>query len=392
MSRRAMNLLRLPDRFRVGPLKEGAFTSGLHSERIAAILGVALGVSFSICFVTGVLSHMIQDPPSWFTWPSEPSWLYRVMQGMHVATGLASIPLLFAKLWTVYPRLFTWPVVEDLAHLVERVSLIPLVAGSLFLLFSGVANIALWYPWSFFFPAGHNWAAWITMGALVVHVGAKISVTRRALARSSGDDPGVIGGGLTRRGFLAAIGAATGLITITTVGQTFGPLSRFGILAPRRPDTGPQGFPVNKTAFSARVLDSARDASWRLSIEGNVERPLTFSLADLQALPQRDVTLPIACVEGWSATVDWRGVPVADLLTLAGAAEGAIVSVESLQENGLYRASELNHLHANDPDTLIALEANGETLHIDHGFPARLIGPNRPGVMQTKWVARLVVL
>jgi DMSO/TMAO reductase YedYZ molybdopterin-dependent catalytic subunit len=40
---------------------------------------------------------------------------------------------------------------------------------------------------------------------------------------------------------------------------------------------------------------------------------------------------------------------------------------------------------------LLALEVEGEVLHLDHGYPARLIGPNRPGVMQTKWVTRLVV-
>ena len=61
------------------------------------------------------------------------------------------------------------------------------------------------------------------------------------------------------------------------------------------------------------------------------------------------------------------------------------------QEDGQYRASTLNRWHARDPDTLLAYEVNGEPLHIDHGFPVRLIGPNRPGVMQTKWVRRLVV-
>lgn len=387
-----MRMPKLPDRMRMGPLKEGAFTSRLHSERLAAILGIALGVSFSICFLTGVLSHLIQDPPSWFVWPPDPSWLYRVTQGVHVAAGLASVPLLLAKLWTVYPRLWTWPVLEDLAHLVERVSLVPLVAGSVFLLFTGVANIALWYPWRFFFPAGHYWAAWITIGALVIHVGAKATVTRRALSRSRIEGGDEIGGGLTRRGFIGVIVAATGLITVSTVGQTFKPLSRLGLLAPRRPGVGPQGFPVNKSAFSARVLDTARDPGWRLSVEGDVAIPLALSLDDLHALPQHAANLPIACVEGWSASARWRGVRVADLLDLAGAPEDATVRVDSLQDSGLYRASELNRLHAREPDTLIALEANGETLHIDHGFPARLIGPNRPGVMQTKWVSKLVVL
>src|SRR5207244_11518566 len=66
------------------------------------------------------ISHLIQQPPSWFVWPSRPAGLYRVTQGLHVATGIASIPLLLAKLWTVYPLLWTWPPARNVAHAVER--------------------------------------------------------------------------------------------------------------------------------------------------------------------------------------------------------------------------------------------------------------------------------
>jgi DMSO/TMAO reductase YedYZ molybdopterin-dependent catalytic subunit len=168
-------------------------------------------------------------------------------------------------------------------------------------------------------------------------------------------------------------------------------LNPLAVLAPRRPDVGPQGFPVNKAASGAGVLEAARDPRYRLTVEGAVTQPLSFTLSELRALPQHEATLPISCVEGWSASVSWRGVRVTDLLDIAGAADDAEVIVESLQPAGLYKTSALNRSHARDPDTLIALEVNGETLHIDHGYPARLIGPNRPGVMQTKWVTRLVV-
>jgi hypothetical protein len=63
-------------------------------------------------------------------------------QGLHVATGIASIPLLLAKLWTVYPHLWTWPPVRSVTHALERVSLVPLVAGSLFMLTTGGAVLA----------------------------------------------------------------------------------------------------------------------------------------------------------------------------------------------------------------------------------------------------------
>ena len=82
-----------------------------------------------------------------------------------------------------------------------------------------------------------------------------------------------------------------------------------------------------------------------------------------------------------------------DLLALAGAADAdAGVRVESLQRSGRYRHSTLNLSHLHDPDTLLALEVNGERLHLDHGYPVRLIAPNLPGVLQTKWVERLVIL
>ena len=376
---------------RLGPFRQGAFTSTLHSERTTAYLGLALGASFFVCFVTGLLSHGIQQPPGWFLWPSRPLSLYRITQGIHVATGIATVPLLLAKLWTVYPKLFAWPPVENIAHALERLSLLPLVGGSVFLLVSGLNDIALWYPWEFFFPAAHYWAAWITIGALIVHIGAKASIIRTALRREKPPVETHAAGGLTRRGFLGAVAASAAVVTVSTVGQTVWPLRRISVLAPRNPEVGPQGFPVNKTARSAGVTESAMDPGWRLSVEGAVERPLSLSLEELQALPQHEVSLPIACVEGWSATAAWVGVPMKTLLRMAGASQEAAVSGESLQERGLYRRSEVNHLHAADPDTLVALGVNGEPLHLEHGFPARLIGPNRPGVMQTKWLSRLVV-
>ncbi|MGH2736462.1 MAG: molybdopterin-dependent oxidoreductase, partial [Actinomycetota bacterium] len=118
-------------------MRAPSFCSNLHHERVAALLGAALGSAFAVCFLTGVLSHLIQHPPGWFEWPPRPAGLYRVTQGLHVATGIASVPLLLAKLWTVYPRLWRRPPFDNLAHALERVSLVPLVAGSLFLLFTG---------------------------------------------------------------------------------------------------------------------------------------------------------------------------------------------------------------------------------------------------------------
>lgn len=365
------------------------FTSPLRSTRLTTHLGIALGVAFGVCFLTGVLSHLIQHPPGWFWWPSRPVWLYRVTQGVHVATGLATVPLLAAKLWSVFPHLFRWPPVRDAAHAVERLSVAALVGSALFEVVTGVLNVSRWYGlMPFFFPSAHYWTAFVAIGALLTHVGVKLPVVREALNRAT-ERPPEPAEGLTRRGLLAAVGAAAGLITVATVGQTIRPLSRVSVLAPPHTRTGPQGLPVNRTAVAAGVVETARDPGYRLEVVGPTGT-VRLSLADLEALPQHTARLPITCVEGWSADATWTGVRLRDLAALS-TVEGADVEarVESLQRRGRWRASTVAPPHVRDPLTLVALRLDGEPLHPDHGYPCRLIAPNRPGVLQTKWVARI---
>ncbi|GIF52068.1 molybdopterin-binding protein [Asanoa ferruginea] len=372
------------------PFHKGAFPSKLRSLRLTSFLGLGLAVAFGTCFVTGLLDHLIQHPPGWFHWPARPIWLFRVTQGVHVATGLATIPLLGVKLWSVYPRLFRWPPARDLAHAVERLSVFVLIAAGLFQLVTGVLNIALWYrPMHFFFPSAHYWTAWLAIGAIVAHIGVQLPLIRAGLTHRPRRT--VPPGTLTRRGLLAATAGAAGVITLATVGQTVAPLSSISLLAPRRPRTGPQQLPVNRTAGAAGVRALAVDPAYRLVLDGP-GGTTRLSMADLQALPQHTVSLPIACVEGWSADAVWSGVRLRDLMALAGAdTAGYEVFAESLETAGLYRSTTVDPAHARDPLTVVALRLRGEPLHLDHGYPARLIAPNRPGVLQTKWLARLTV-
>ena len=68
------------------------------------------------------------------------------------------------------------------------------------------------------------------------------------------------------------------------------------------------------------------------------------------------------------------------------------VRMISLEPPGPYSRTVLPARHARDSKTLIALKLNGETLDIDHGYPARLIAPTRPGVLQTKWLSRIEIV
>lgn len=417
--RGALRWLVTPPRF--PPFRPGSFRSRTHDPAAASWLGIALGVAFGICFVTGMLSHLIQSGGSllahdvvsgggWGAWPTAGGQLYRITQGLHVITGTAAFPLLLAKLFVVYPRLFTWPPVRSVRHAVERITLPLLVGGSIFMLLTGVQNVMYWYPWGFFFPIGHYWAAWVTIGALLAHLGAKASITarvaRRGLPEDTADvtgggapavaDAGAVAslppdGGLTRRTVLTATAAVSGLVVAASAGGTVRPLARLAVLNARAPDIGPQGFPVNKTAASAGVEQSATSPEYRLRVTGPGDS-LQLSRAELLGLPQHEAVLPIACVEGWSAVKRWTGVRVASLVERVGAEPGARVRVLSLQSGGFYRASDLSPALAAHPDTLLALRVDGEDLHLDHGFPVRLIAPNNPGVLQTKWVGEVRVL
>jgi DMSO/TMAO reductase YedYZ molybdopterin-dependent catalytic subunit len=378
-----MRLPAPPERLRVGPLREGAFPSRLHDERVAALLGVWLAVAFGICMLTGLVSHVAQTTE---LLPPRPVHLYRVNQGLHVLAGVAAVPLLLAKLWTVYPHLFAWPPARDVGHALERAALLLLVGGSLLQLATGVMNVASWYAFGFFFPAVHYWLSFVVAGALLVHIGLKLPATQRALRRPAA--VAADGEGLDRRGFLRASAAASAVVVTATAGATVPGLAGLAVLSPRDPRVGPQGLPVNRTARDAGTLGV--DASYRLVVEGPERVVLT--LADLQALPQTTARLPIACVEGWSAVGSWTGVRLRDLLALSGAPARSRVLVDSLEAGGRYRASVVGAAHAADPLTLVALRLGGAVLHPDHGYPARLIAPNRPGVLQTKWVRRLVVL
>src|SRR6187549_3377088 len=97
------------------------FGSTLRSTAMTAPLGIVLGVAIAILFVTGLLSHYQYEPWTWLPEPAKPVWGYRLTQGIHVAAGMATIPLLLVKLWSVYPNLFRFPPMRSIRHALERI-------------------------------------------------------------------------------------------------------------------------------------------------------------------------------------------------------------------------------------------------------------------------------
>jgi hypothetical protein len=193
---------------------------------------------------------------------------------------------------------------------------------------------------------------------------------------------------VSRRGFLATIGVSAVAIGGLTAGQTFAPLDGVNAFGPRKKGTGQQGVPVNRTSEQAKVAGLAMDSGWVLTVIA-AGTELTFTRAELEAMPQTEVTLPISCVEGWSQMAKWRGVRMVDLANAVGATAETSFRLTSLEERGSFRMTDMGREYVQDPLTLVALELNGETLDLEHGYPARMIAPGRPGVLQTKWLSRI---
>ncbi|WP_046509370.1 molybdopterin-dependent oxidoreductase [Streptomyces odonnellii] len=378
------------------------FRGRSHDPRTATVVGRLLGPAILVCFLTGVFSHYLQEPPIWLAGhlPTRPISGYRVTQGLHVISGIAAIPLLLVKLWTVYPRLFVRPPVRSVLHALERASIAVLVAATLLEVFMGLLNTVQWYPWPFSFRQVHWSLAWVVIGSLLLHLAVKAPVIAAHWRRPATADPeaAVDPGGdgaepaadrVDRRSLLFGLAASVGAVTLVSAGQSVTPLKDLALLAPRDPDTGPQGLPVNRT-FAAAGITGDDLRSWRLRVDG--PKPYELTLAELRAMRQYRAELPIACVEGWSKSAHWEGVRIKDLLARAGLPDGAPLRIVSLQRRGGYGVTEMDRAYTRDGLTLLALRLNGAVLAPDHGYPARIIAPNRPGALQTKWVTRLEVL
>src|SRR3954464_1398395 len=398
--------------------------SPLRGPWLTAALGSALLVLVTIVTVTHFLSPAAYNPrpghnaivdrahdlPLTFDWPAGPSWLYALTQGLHTNVGLAAIPLLLAKLWSVIPRLFAWPPITSVAQGIERLAIALLVSSAVFEFVTGVLNMQYFYAFKFNFVVAHYYGAVVFVASLVLHVAVKTPAIARAYR-----DRGVVGPlrddlgqtrpepagalvsprpaapTLSRRGLFGFVGAGAATLLLANAGQSVGgPLRRLPLLAPRRqgPRDAPNDFQVNKPARGAGVEPEMTGAGYRLELRGG-RRVVRLRREQLLALPQRTAGLPIACVEGWSTTQTWTGVPLAALARMAGVPRARQALVESLQPAGVLSRSTLSADQIAAADSLLALKVNGADLSLDHGFPARMIVPALPGVHNTKWVRRI---
>ncbi|MFV9634574.1 molybdopterin-dependent oxidoreductase [Mycobacterium neumannii] len=400
--------------------------SPLRGLWLTSVFGSVLLIGLPVVILTGLLSYIAYGPQfgqaipgdvGWlklptFDWPTDPSWLYRLTQGLHVGLGLVLVPVVLAKLWSVIPRLFAWPPARSIAQLVERISLLMLVGGALFEIVTGVLNIQYDYIFGFSFYTAHYFGAWVFIAGFAVHVAIKLprlreglrSRSMRAVLRTSREDtvadpyePDGLAPAdpdpptMSRRGALALVGGGAALVAVLTAGQSIGGWTRHAALLLPRGRTrgdGPNDFQVNRTAAAARITPEMTGERWRLTMTGGVS-PVVLDRAALTAMPQHTARLPIACVEGWSTTETWTGVPLRDLARLAGVPSPVSAFVRSVERRGAFNRATLQRNQLLHPDALLALRVNGVDLSPDHGFPARVIVPALPGVHNTKWVGSI---
>jgi DMSO/TMAO reductase YedYZ molybdopterin-dependent catalytic subunit len=129
-------------------------------------------------------------------------------------------------------------------------------------------------------------------------------------------------------------------------------------------------------------------ASWRLSVDGLVARPASFSLADLKRYPARTQITEHTCEEGWSFVAEWKGMALSDLMNLVGVLPQAKY-VAFFPFDEAWDSLDMHDVW--HPQTLIAYGMNGQDIPAEHGAPARLKVPRQLGYKSVKYLSRITV-
>ncbi|MFE5038145.1 molybdopterin-dependent oxidoreductase [Streptomyces sp. NPDC056683] len=195
-----------------------------------------------------------------------------------------------------------------------------------------------------------------------------------------------------RRVFLGTIGlGALGLVsapvlqrmTETVLGAFSGkdPTGLTGLL--------PNGGGFRYYSVTGSVPDKTA-ANYQLKIDGLVDKPQTYTLADLQALPQTKLVKDVQCVTGWRVPdTPFEGVRLSHLLDLAGVRDTA-KAIHFTCFDGAYTES-LTLDQARRPDVLVALRMQNKAITHDHGGPVRLYVAPMYFYKSAKWLSGITV-
>ena len=130
-------------------------------------------------------------------------------------------------------------------------------------------------------------------------------------------------------------------------------------------------------------------ASFRLRIEGAVRQPLAMSLEQIRALPAVREEITLVCPGFFTDRGIWTGVPLRDLLALAGVRAGAGKVVFTSLSGGY--TSSLTLEEAQHDGVLVAYEFEGKPFPVVHGYPLRLAAKDHEGNVWVKWLGAIRV-
>jgi DMSO/TMAO reductase YedYZ molybdopterin-dependent catalytic subunit len=144
-------------------------------------------------------------------------------------------------------------------------------------------------------------------------------------------------------------------------------------------------------AYQALAHDAFAD--WQLQVDGLVEQPMAFSLQQLRAMRSRVQITRHDCVEGWSAIGKWKGVPLADVLSLVRPTAAARYVVfhcaDPMDHVGTKYYESIDMEDAYHPQTILAYELNDAVLPIGNGAPLRVRIERQLGYKMAKYIMRL---
>jgi DMSO/TMAO reductase YedYZ molybdopterin-dependent catalytic subunit len=136
-------------------------------------------------------------------------------------------------------------------------------------------------------------------------------------------------------------------------------------------------------------LQAGGFVDWRLSVDGMVNKPTSFSLAQLKSYPSKSQITQLACEEGWSYIAEWIGVPLSHVLDAVGIRPQARYVVYFSFEPDWWDSIDMaDALH---PQTYLAYGMNGGELAVGNGGPLRMRVPRQLGYKSVKFVTRLTV-
>jgi DMSO/TMAO reductase YedYZ molybdopterin-dependent catalytic subunit len=128
--------------------------------------------------------------------------------------------------------------------------------------------------------------------------------------------------------------------------------------------------------------------TYKLTVDGLVDHPLSLSYADLQAYPQISQLMDLNCVEGWNFTAKWTGPALSAIFKDAGVKPDAIIAIFYTADDPKgYTSLDLKYL--NDNNIILGMKLNDITLPPDRGFPFQVVANGKFGYKWAKWVTRI---